>query len=1188
MSLYPYPISHASFVGDGPPLKPEPPPRVPPKQETTAPIHFPISSGLPDGGQEDGGTVVATLRPTKTKYIGAKALRLFIDVPEQGFERASESFNAADLQTGPTQEGAFWFAPGTDAPRVGWKVSQPEKVKKVTFELRCRGGKVVCTKELTDVAFLKQNPWESRGLLEKSAKRGRKKLHLHGSKPLSEIFTSDDIKNASIDGKNPFPAGLLTVEHSPYKLEMKIEAEEGEKAVWPTRAWTYFHVLLGDIELSFFPADVLDKVIPAENQARDKEVYEKLIDVNDRDNLAGRFPKPPKWSADGKLLAKGETKRVPLRSDTFYSAYQDLVNNAAFERHQHLWGDGPNLPILARPKVRTAQDKLVDATDLLGAARFLWDYADKAPHFKGQIPGYGPIDRVKKSHEEDVDPHLIGATRPRSSGNAPPDPAGMGIWPIGWTSERATSGYDDPPITSLKWLDDKGRPLPAPQEVADPATEAFLKDSQDYYSATDDEDWSPPGFNCHVDRGGKRGPKAKPIFPAQPGLPDEPDDLTQDGVFPFKVESLAGNGLRRWTAVSTAWTKGKYKGCTGVVFQPSRMAGDGYELHVQLAYSDVPGIAAAEAEPASTRLHGAHQASGRFQVWREVTILNYIKLGTGIPDMSADWLDRKFAPAYVCFRRKYDTIIELKPTDKKWLDGVKAVKDDATLLPEYIRHAIDVTTPDATKPVTFVNYREWRRRVKASLGVDPKKLDDEDTDQVFFDWGARQKPTTDWTGALHPAVWTGPGYPIPPVCPAMTLEFVTADAPNTTNAKEGEVKVKILDAREAVLTFPNPKIGHRKTTLDSKQKAEIEKVVKESFSVLFGQRVYTMRVEITALTGNDRRTARFENVKKAIQEAFDKHHFSQRHERSDGDYGTYAQHCKYGWVFEVTDAVMRKAFTPDGAQGLNLLHCPWGGPPLGKSKASAVTHDESKSAQLSLAVLWATVDQAKNSTVGHEVAHCLFLCHTFASQIASDPRELSQEQPPTNGSLMMATGGSDDNTLCGFERLRLRGWSIYKIGPDGKPVPTPPLAVTLDPADLPAHCATWTWKLTDKTLGQVEVNGSTVKYTAKKKDGTDVTDADVFDYFVYDTAGLAAVKVRVKVTIVTEGEPDPASNTYNALNVKPGQEVSLDVLAGGKHPAYGGIRTLWKRGASNKAPGGDPQPEWASGWDGQKDESPLI
>lgn len=1179
MSLYPYPISHSSFAGDGPPIRPEPAPRVPPKQETTEAIHAPLSGGLPDTGKEVGGTVVVALRPTKTKFIAAKTLRLFVDVPDENFEKASESFNAADLKPQPTQEGAFWFAPGTDAPKVGWKVSQPEKVKKVTFELRCRGGKVVCTKELTDVAFLTQNPWESKGLLEKSKKHGQKKLHCHGSKPLSELFSTDDIKNASIDGTSPFPAGLLTVERSPYKLEMKLEGEEGEKALWPTRAWTYFHVLLGDIELSFFPADVLDKVIPAANKDRDKALYEKLIDANERDNLGDRFPRPPRWADDGSLQQAGETKKVKLRSDTFYSSYDDQMNNAVYERHKHLWGDGPNVPILARPKVKTAQDKLVDNPDLIGAAKFLWDYADKARHFKDQVP---PLGQSELQVDEFEDPHLLDVqTRPRSGSGTPPTPI-----PAGWSSTTSDSGYVDAPIEGSNWRNQDNSVKNPPERYEMPAVIEFLQLSQDYHAAADSESWSPPGFNCHVDRGGKRGPQAKPVYPAQAGVSAEPDDLNQDGTFPFKVESLGDSGVKRWTAVSHAWTKGKYKGCTGVVFSPSRMGGDGYELHVQLGFGDDIAVIAATAEPASARTHGAHAASGRFQVWREVTINRFVALGPTANTMPPEVLADKFDLAYLTFRHTYGAVEHLQLNDPKWVDAIKAVRDDANALPEYIRWAIDAT-PDALKPVKLFDYNGWKRNVKTKLGL----ATDASTDQQFFDWAGRQVPGRDWRGVAHPGVWGhGFGYQPAAVTPLEGIEFVTDAQPKTEGAKPGEVKIELVCNKHTTctLTFPNPKIGHRAVKLSTAQKAQIDTFIDDAGKQSHFKERKKIRVRIIAeWGGSDRQTTRFNNVKTALTDSFNARKLRIADTFSQENNSCYKNSCAYGWQYEIVEAAVRKGFKQDDEEGLTVLHSAWKGPPNGKSKASAVTDDASKTAAWGLVANY--VDD-KFSTLVHEIGHALLLNHT--TDRPGDPRELSL-QAMTGGSFMKATGSSDANNLCGFHQLRLRGWSVYKVGADGNVLPAPDAQISFDPADLPARAANWECFKVPKPTGKVRLDGNDLVYKAEKaSDNTPIkdTDEDTILYFVYDAAKEAVVQIRVLVNIRDEDDvdPDPADDDISTLNVKPGQEVRFTILNANKHPCYTGVRTLWQNPASNKAPNGQPQGEWHKDWSSRRSGHPII
>jgi hypothetical protein len=78
----------------------------------------------------------------------------------------------------------------------------------------------------------------------------------------------------------------------------------------------------------------------------------------------------------------------------------------------------------------------------------------------------------------------------------------------------------------------------------------------------------PDCLNAHAERGGKRGGTDRVI----------PDN--NGGNLPFQVAAAA---TRRWAAVSEAATSGPYKGETGIIFQPSRMALDSYQLRVFLA-----------------------------------------------------------------------------------------------------------------------------------------------------------------------------------------------------------------------------------------------------------------------------------------------------------------------------------------------------------------------------------------------------------------------------------------------------------------------------------------------------------------------------------------------------------------------------------------------------------------------------
>jgi hypothetical protein len=133
----------------------------------------------------------------------------------------------------------------------------------------------------------------------------------------------------------------------------------------------------------------------------------------------------------------------------------------------------------------------------------------------------------------------------------------------------------------------------------------------------------PKGRNCHEARGGKRGSKTKPVFPPQAGT--APGALP-NGSFPFEVAAV--DKPRTWAAYSYAWDDGAAAAKTGVIFQPSRMAGDKYKLTCYVAYEvdrkkkhklnvdtdaplPVPAVLKAE--------------TGDYEIWRRVHVRKYVK-----------------------------------------------------------------------------------------------------------------------------------------------------------------------------------------------------------------------------------------------------------------------------------------------------------------------------------------------------------------------------------------------------------------------------------------------------------------------------------------------------------------------------------------------------------------------------------
>ena len=168
---------------------------------------------------------------------------------------------------------------------------------------------------------------------------------------------------------------------------------------------------------------------------------------------------------------------------------------------------------------------------------------------------------------------------------------------------------------------------------------AYVKDSINYQK----KGTKPKGDNCHKDRGGKRGDDSKPVFPSQGGYAAA-DTLTADS-FPFKVESGA---TRKWSSYSESWRSGKLMGKTGVMFQPSRMAGDGYIIHAYFPHMrKVDGKDELDVEEDKTLKHAVTVKSGKWAVWREVHVVRYYTKDASIPAINFGTVDGYYGKAWM-------------------------------------------------------------------------------------------------------------------------------------------------------------------------------------------------------------------------------------------------------------------------------------------------------------------------------------------------------------------------------------------------------------------------------------------------------------------------------------------------------------------------------------------------------------
>ena len=185
----------------------------------------------------------------------------------------------------------------------------------------------------------------------------------------------------------------------------------------------------------------------------------------------------------------------------------------------------------------------------------------------------------------------------------------------------------------------------------------FIEKGVDYYK----KKTKPKGDNCHKDRGGKRGDDTKFLFPKQDGYgyghggtfdSDPKQDALKDREFPFKVEPCE---TRKWSSYSYAWTKGILESKTGVLFQPSRMAGDAYKVSVYLAYdrkfdkSKESIVLDSESDDVFKKVNDSIKvASGTFEIWRRLNFVRYMKkTATVTPNFTVATFENYYKQAYV-------------------------------------------------------------------------------------------------------------------------------------------------------------------------------------------------------------------------------------------------------------------------------------------------------------------------------------------------------------------------------------------------------------------------------------------------------------------------------------------------------------------------------------------------------------
>ncbi|QRK13128.1 hypothetical protein JQX13_25740 [Archangium violaceum] len=385
------------------------------------------------------------------------------------------------------------------------------------------------------------------------------------------VFEHDLTAFAPDTSKDAFPDGYVTLEHTPFKLKLVLESKQRKDE--PAVAWTYFHILVKKIELELGPEEcVVAAAVGDPKHLLDKAVRQKIEDD-------GGLPQP-----------SGALRKVFLPSNLFKMTDTEMDDNTAFGQYQTQWGDGPNIPILAKIRLADSQGAEVKLEDgpgavALGKVKFLWDWEDP---------------------DEDVN----------------------------------------------------GRQALKPRDFLGKAID-YYKDGTDATRSANDHEY-PKGDNCHVDRGGKRGPGAKAMFPKQDGY--DAKATLDAGVFPFKVEPCK---QRKWAAYSQGWCKGKLIGQTGVLFQPSRMAGDDYVVSVYLAYDKTAKDTwALDVKTEPLKVNAAITArTGTLQLWRELHLARYVRKDATV----ADFVGANLANMRAGFHKAYVEVEDKRGADNTYL-----------------------------------------------------------------------------------------------------------------------------------------------------------------------------------------------------------------------------------------------------------------------------------------------------------------------------------------------------------------------------------------------------------------------------------------------------------------------------------------------------------------------------------------
>ena len=488
-----------------------------------------------------------------------------------------------------------------------------------------------------------------------------------------------------------------------------------------------------------------------------------------------------------------------------------------------------------------------------------------------------------------------------------------------------------------------------------------------------DGDEPPDCRNCHVDRGGRRaGPdRVLPTAAANP-LPS----------------AVVAATTRKWASLSNVAATGSMAGHAGILFHPSRMAGDTYKLRAMLAnelVADKSKLVLDVATPVDDLLddsHGLPMGETGMLEMRRLIPARYVRKAGYYDEIDLTKIDERFAPAGV----------KIEWTRELWTEAEYNLHLTAALA-----GAVHQESAAEVRGHRSQDAAVKRRSVIAPL-VGRGTLARFDH---WFGWKVgRLKPTPSEVCLTHPDRATA----INPFIAAAHLAWVAAVKETKSRTK------KWTEFRAKSPHDPEDDVRIRQV-LTKLRKSDRRWVMTEA------KRLYT--------------AAGWSLFEEADEEKWAVAHFA------------YTQ----GWIDVVMEQHQRKIMA-DAFEGVTFFHYInlWetvdsGGASVARDYSLGGVAKVDTSADLglkSMFFVWDHPDDRRrggnrgpdtmdgNETAAHEFGHNLHLSHSFGERFNL---QMHDQNPPMNGDAHPCLMNYDaDTELCGVCRLRVRGWSFAKAG----------------------------------------------------------------------------------------------------------------------------------------------------------------